>query len=258
MFTTLNDISFFQEVQHSDDPNFATQLRDAIRNNKLVHLSKVPNDIDHMKYYENLVDQLGEIVNVDEDALSGDSKSENRWTDIRYDIDYATKTFRHSNTRQPLHTDAAYTNFDLDVNFFFCVTASEYGGATTFIDSPEIIEMLKKYYSELYEKLTTTEVKFQKGADQGKVRKIIDKDERGIKFNWNYFRVSEDNTPEVKEMCEEFHQFLESRIVDGAMLLPVRMKPGECVFFHDDRLLHGRTSFLGSRNLIKGGFNFTA
>ncbi len=253
--TTTTEVNFYKKVVYRDEPGFAQEFANDLKNNKLVHFCGLPEGTDYMKFYENLVDQIGNVLIVDEDALSGNSTA-NRWTDIRYDVDFATKTFRHSNTRQPLHTDAAYTNFDQDVNFFFCLVSSEVGGYTTFIDSVELVAILKKYYAELYEKLTTTEVVFNKGENQRKVRKIIAEDARGLKMNWNHFRISDENSQEVKDMCDEFHEFLETRVVEGGLLTGVRLEPGECVFFHDDRLLHGRTSFIGSRNLIKGGFNF--
>ena len=66
-----------------------------------------------------------------------------------------------------------------------------------------------------------------------------------------------DNTREAIEMCEEFHKFLENKVVAGGLLTGVYLKPGEAAFFQDDRILHGRNSFYGDRNLIKGGFNFS-
>ncbi len=65
-----------------------------------------------------------------------------------------------------------------------------------------------------------------------------------------------DNPKDVLEMCEEFHKFLETKIVAGGLLTEVYLKPGEAALFQDDRILHGRNSFYGNRTLIKGGFNF--
>ena len=215
----------------------------------------MPQQINYRAFYANLVDKLGEIVNVGEDIKTGNAKSHERWTDIRYDKD-KDFTFRHANSRQPLHTDAAYVNFDLEVNFFFCVENAEIGGATTFIDSDDLCYILGKYEPALFEKLKTLEVSFGKGEDQNKKSRIIDTDKRGVKLNWNYFRVTPDNPKEVLEMCEEFHKVLENKIVGGGLLTAVYLKPGEAALFQDDRILHGRNSFYGNRTLIKGGFNF--
>lgn len=255
METVSVDTKFLEVVQYSNDPEFALVLRNAIRNNKIVHLANVDTNQDVFAFYKELVPRLGAIVNVDEDAHSGNA-TDAQWTDIRYVAEDKDRTFRHSNRKQPLHTDGAYTNFKLDINFFFCEEAAEVGGATTFIDSDELLSIMRKWSPELLQKLEETEVEFDKGHNQSKVSKIIDRDERGIRLNWNYYRVSPKNSEDVKQMAEEFQAFLEDRIVAGGLLTPVYIKPGEAAFFQDERLLHGRNAFFGSRNLIKGGFNF--
>jgi alpha-ketoglutarate-dependent taurine dioxygenase len=246
---------FLKEVIYTPSEDFAKDFREILKKYKIVHLSGLPAGTNYKQFYSDLVDQVGEIVNVDEDINTGNANAQERWTDVRYDKDHQY-TFRHANVRQPLHTDAAYVNFELDVNFFFCTEQAEIGGATTFIDSDDLIYILEKFEPALYEKLKTLEVDFGKGEDQRKKRKIIDTDERGIKLNWNHFRVMPDNTAEVLEMCDQFHNFLEKKIVEGGLLFPVYLKPGDAAFFQDDRLLHGRNSFYGARTLIKGGFNF--
>ena len=246
---------FLKAVSYNSSADFEEQFKETLKQYKIVLLKDIPEGTDYKEFYASLVDKLGEILNVDEDINSGNSNSQERWTDVRYDKQYDF-TFRHANTRQPLHTDAAYTAFDQDVNFFFCMENAEIGGATTFIDSDDLVYILEKYENELYQQLKTTDVSFGKGENQRKVRKIIDSDERGIRLNWNYFRVLPDNPEPVKEMCEKFHAFLENKVVMGGLLTALYLKPGECVFFQDDRILHGRNSFYGNRNLIKGGFNF--
>ena len=246
---------FFTVVSYLPSPDFLDQFKETLKQYKIVHLTDVPKQVDYRAFYSDLVDKLGEVVNVDEDIKTGNAKSHERWTDIRYDKD-KDFTFRHANSRQPLHTDAAYVNFDLEVNFFFCVENAEIGGATTFIDSDDLCYILGKYEPALFEKLKTLEVSFGKGEDQNKKSRIIDTDKRGVKLNWNYFRVTPDNPKEVLEMCEEFHKVLENKIVGGGLLTAVYLKPGEAALFQDDRILHGRNSFYGNRTLIKGGFNF--
>jgi alpha-ketoglutarate-dependent taurine dioxygenase len=73
--------------------------------------------------------------------------------------------------------------------------------------------------------------------------------------------VDEQNTPEAKDLCLRFHQFLEERIHHAGIVLPLTLQPGEAVFFHDERLLHGRYAFFtdakGGRTLIKGTITLT-
>jgi alpha-ketoglutarate-dependent taurine dioxygenase len=247
--------NFLKVVSYSPFPDFPEQFKETLKQYKIVHLTDVPKHVNYKDFYSDLVDKLGKIINLDEDIKTGNAKSQERWTDIRYDKE-KDFTFRHANTRQPLHTDAAYTNFDLEVNFFFCIENAEIGGATTFFDSDDLCYILGKYEPVLFEKLKTFAVSFGKGEDQRKKRKIIDTDKRGVKLNWNYFRVMPDNPKEVLDMCEEFHKVLENKIVAGGLLTALYLKPGEAALFQDDRILHGRNSFYGNRTLIKGGFNF--
>jgi alpha-ketoglutarate-dependent taurine dioxygenase len=246
---------FLNQISYTDAANFADTLKETLKKYKVVHLSGVPPTADIKDFYSDLTDKMGEIVNVDEDIKTGNANANERWTDIRYDKENEF-TFRHSNTRQPLHTDAAYMSIEMDVNFFFCTANAEIGGATTFFDSDDLIYVLQKYEPALYDKLKSVTVDFGKGADQRKSRRIIDEDTRGVKLNWNYYRVLPDNSEDTIAMCEAFHKFLEDKVVGGGLLTPVYLKPGDAAFFQDDRLLHGRNSFYGARTLIKGGFNF--
>ena len=246
--------NFYAEVNYSDAGNPAENLRQALNKHKLIHFKGVPGSIDYKEFYGSLVDEVGEVLHVDEDIKTGNGRSMERWTDVRYDKNNDF-TFRHANTRQPLHTDAAYVNFDQDINFLICMECAEIGGATTFIDAEDLISIMAKYEPELLGRLRTAEVSFGKGDDQRKVRRIVDSDEYGIKLNWNYYRIMPDNAPEVIEMCEAFHKFLETRIVAGGLTDAIVLKPGEAAIFYDDRMLHGRNAFYGNRNLLKGGFN---
>lgn len=246
---------FIKEIAYNDAPDFNQIFINNLKKYKIVHLKGLPEGTDYESWYGNLVDAVGEIVNVDEDIKTGNERASERWTDVRYDKNNDF-TFRHANVRQPLHTDAAYTNFDQDVNFLFCVQAADIGGATTFIDATDLIAILEQYEPELLQRLLTTDVYWGKGDDQRKKRKILSKDDRGWVLNWNYYRVQPENTEEAKQLCEDFHRFLENRIVAGGLLTPVTLQKGEAAFFQDDRILHGRNAFYGNRNLRKGGFNF--
>jgi alpha-ketoglutarate-dependent taurine dioxygenase len=245
---------FFKEVMYRDEPGFAGELKRDLIDYKVVVLKGIDPTIDLDAFYTDLTDKLGEIVDADEDNTTG-NRQKARWTDIRYDKEQEN-TFRHSATQQPLHTDTAYTSYDNDVNFFFCRVQAEVGGATTFIDGEALWALLEKYRPELLEKLLNNTVIFDKGVTERKEKPIISKDDKGVVLNWNYFRVSDDNSDEVKQMCEDFHEFLERKVVDAGILTGATLSPGEAVFFQDTRILHGRNAFFGQRTLIKGALNF--
>ena len=248
--------TFFKTIVWRDESGFVDELEQVLRDTRVVHLTGVDPTRDLDAFYSKLTDELGRIIPADEDVATGDRGNEPaRWTDIRYDADQATY-FRHSSTQQPLHTDTAYTSYDNDVNLFFCRTRAELGGATTFIDGEEVYRILHKYEPEFLTELESTVVIFDKGTTERKAKPVIQKQNGEIWLNWNYFRVSKDNSSTTRELCDRFHQFLEDKIVKGGLITPVTLSPGECVFFHDKHILHGRNAFFGERVLIKGALDF--
>lgn len=249
-------MSFLKTVEYNPEPGFIPALSRALRENRVVHLVGVHLQGDAAEFYERLTDQLGEIVPADEDAVTGNrDQKPNRWTDIRYDAEQA-KYFRHSSTQQPLHTDTAYTSYDNDVNFFFCKEQAAYGGATTFIDGQLLLAIMQEYAPQLLSDLSTHEVIFDKGTTERKVKRILEVRDGEVYLNWNYFRVSQQNRQEVQDLCQRFHEFLEEKIVKGGIPTALILAPGECVFFQDNHILHGRNAFFGGRTLIKGALNW--
>ncbi|MBC7570570.1 MAG: TauD/TfdA family dioxygenase, partial [Spirosoma sp.] len=159
----------------------------------------------------------------------------------------------------PLHTDDSYVelNGEEAVNFFYCASRAKIGGATTFFELSELVECLKlDGEDKLLNELMSTDVVHEKGGSR-KVRKIIDKDSEGYLANYNYYCISrEENSPEVLDMIEQFQNFMESRVHNAGLVMPLQLEKGEAVFFHDDRVVHGRNAFFaespGQRSLIKG------
>ncbi|MDB5136336.1 MAG: hypothetical protein JWP37_2939 [Mucilaginibacter sp.] len=246
---------FLKTINYSESSNFKNELKKLIKAHKAVHLQGVPSRLDHITFYTDLVDTIGKVVNVGEDAATGNLTGE-RWTDVRYIKDMAS-TFRHSNTRQPLHTDAAYTNCTFDVNFFFALENAEIGGATVFIDGADLIHILRTYEPGLFERLIDIEIVFQKGDEPVRAKKIVEIFDDHYELNWNYFRVSDENSEDIRNLCGDFNNFLENKIVAAGILKPVYLQAGDGLFFHDDQVLHGRNSFYGNRHLIKGAFDFS-
>jgi len=80
---------------------------------------------------------------------------------------------------------------------------------------------------------------------------ILQKDQLGWKINWNYYRAL--NDIKNKTLIEDFKDFLDNYIEKSGELKELKLKPGEGVFFQDRRVLHGRNSFVGNRQLNKGG-----
>jgi alpha-ketoglutarate-dependent taurine dioxygenase len=249
-------MEFFKKIEFTTAEETIANLKQAITRYKVIHLSGYQLPIPIQQFYTELSDSIGDIFNEDEDLLTGERK-ENRWIDISYDPAVQDR-YRSSNTRQPLHTDDSYVELgdEKSLQFFFCESRATFGGATTFFDLPELVACMQlDGQQELLDRLMTTIVNFDKAGNK-KVRKILDEDEKGWLANWNYYCIDTQNTPEALQLCEDFHLFLESRIVPSGLITPVQLEKGDAVFFHDDRILHGRNAYFaktkGERCLIKG------
>ncbi|MEY3051137.1 MAG: hypothetical protein RLY31_922 [Bacteroidota bacterium] len=251
--TTLN---FYTEFQHSEEPGNLDRFKQVIRENKVTVYKGLPEGADYRAFYESLGQAAGNYVKLNEDYRNGNQNEQlDNWLDIRFEESKKKETFRHSDTRQPIHTDGAYNSFTWDVTFFYCLAYAPIGGATTFIDGVQLVDIMETYEPELLKELEEAEVVFDKGETQRKTSRIIRYDEKGPLLNWNYYRISDDNDSAVRDLCERFHWFLENKIVSAGLLNGAYLKTGEAVFFHDERVLHGRNAFFGNRHLMKGGLN---
>ncbi len=254
-------MQFIKEIQYVNEAQTTEELSKALLEYKVVYLSHFPEDKDINLFYESFADSIGEPYNVDEDIITGESVA-NRWIEISYDPAIQDR-YRTAKTGQPLHTDDSYAElFDQkNVQFFYCKSQSAKGGATTFINLDELVECLKlDGEHQLLEDVLSTTVNFEKQGNK-KIRKILDKDEKGYLANWNYYCIDKNNTPEALQLVEDFHQYLETRIVASGITTAVQLKKGEAVFFHDDRILHGRNAYFatekGERCLVKGKIIFS-
>ena len=243
-------MKFFQDVSYKQ--GVGAQLRDLLATTKVVVLSGYRGD-DLLGFYDRLSDELGTWIPMEEDLESG-RKTGAKWIEIRYDPQFPM-SYRHSSTRQPLHTDGSYESRAPEISLFYCIKAAPIGGATTFVDSDDLLKSLECYSPRLFRACCDIPVTFAKG-DDAKTRPIISTDGAGTVLTWNYFRVVE-NSPEVGDLKQEFHRFLEEKIVEGGLCFSCPLDAGDAVFFNDERVLHGRNSFIangvGERHLNKCG-----
>lgn len=220
------------------DPQQA--VREELEKHDVVHVVPTTVISDPEKFYYDICLYLGEPFCMEEDLSTG-NKTKQFWTDIKYTPEI-TNSFRHANCAQPLHTDGSYESAAPDISFFYCIEKARYGGSTIFVDRHTLLKCLEIYDANLLRELQTHQLLFSKGNDS-KRRLIIGENH----LNWNYYRV------EHNELTEKFHLFLQKVIVDGGIYEPVNLRPNEAIFFWDERVLHGRTSYLGKRWLRKGG-----
>ena len=250
----ITAMEFYKKITYSTPELTKEQVQTAIETHKLVHIVNFDHQIPIHQFYTDLSDALGWVVNMDEDKETG-KKTGNRWIDISYDPTQPDK-YRSSNTRQPLHTDNSYLNHYDAVNYFYCVAQASLGGGTIFLDSELLIRAIEiDQEHDLLRDLQTIPVCFSRHENQ-RVQPILTKDDLGYCLNYNYYRLDQTNSVEAKELVERFQVFLEQRVFPGEIAENIILTPGDAVFFHDERLLHGRTAFFTShkngRVLIKG------
>lgn len=249
-------MDYLGKLSYSDSGSYTKEFVEKIRQTKVLHYTGVPITYNFKEFYTQLAKAAGDFVKRDENYKTGEqTEAQDDWLDITFVEDKKTETFRHSDTRQPLHTDGAYTSYHFDISFFYCTQYAEIGGATTFIDGEHLVDIMRKYEPQMLKDLEQNDVIFDKGESQYKKSKVIRYDEKGVLLNWNHFRISNQNSAEIIKLCDDFQWFLENKIVGGGLLTPIYLKTGEAAFFHDERILHGRNAFYGNRQLIKGGLN---
>lgn len=253
-------MKFLKEVNYSDvsSPN---ELLDILKNYKVLVLKNYQNDEKVEDYLQNFVKSIGDIIGADEDLHTGNPTG-NTLIEISYDPAEQMK-YRTSKNSQPLHTDTSYTEFEdvpefeENIKFLICLKKAPIGGATTFIDSRKLVNLMEyDCRGELVAKLLTIPVGHKKG-DREKITEILKKDGADWKFSWNYPPAKRyPNTKEADELVEEFKQFLNDRIEKSGMLDSVILEDNDVVFWRDSYLLHGRDSYFavekGDRKLLKG------
>lgn len=237
-------------------PEFGAALLDKLLQHKVLVVRNVDPTVEQRPFWDELSELAGEVIPIAE-RPSGE-KTGDKWMEIRYDP-AIKNAYRHANIAQPMHTDGSYLSNAPDIMFFYCVRQASAGGETTFLDSTELVDVLRQKDAGLLNALRETPVRFSKAGDE-KRRPIIAEDRHGLLLTWNYHCVDPNESAEVKDLAERFHAFLNAEVVDAKRALPILLQPGEAVFFHDERLIHGRNSFdakeRNDRFFWKTGFRF--
>lgn len=219
---------------------FADEILEGLQTAKIVQTIGVDQNMSLHDFWDEVSEQIGDCLLLSEDPTTG-QRLGNKWLEIRYDPTIPN-AYRHSKNAQPLHTDGSYVSFSPYISFFYCINQAAKGGATVFFDSEELVALLKEEDPQLLQDLCQTSIRFAKDQDF-QHRPIIDFDDRGTTLNWNYYCIDPNESEFAKELVERFHNFLQTKVVGEDRTYPIKLNPGEAVFFHDDRLIHGRKAF---------------
>ena len=237
-FTKLHHKVTFQPGMSIEE--FSQEILSGLEIAKIVQTIGIDNSISLNEFWDRVSEKVGNCLLLSEDPLTG-QRIGNKWLEIRYDP-AIPNAYRHSKNAQPLHTDGSYVSDSPYISFFYCINQAAIGGATVFYDAADLITLLKTEDAQLLEDLCNTSIRFAKDHDF-KQRPIIAFDDRGATLNWNYYCIDPQESSFAKELVERFHSFLQTKVVGEDRTYPIKLNPGEAVFFHDDRLIHGRKSF---------------
>ncbi|MDF1678178.1 MAG: TauD/TfdA family dioxygenase [Legionellaceae bacterium] len=236
-------------------------VADAAYDNHVVHVLDVPfKDGALDDFYHELTEHIGECLDLGEAEAS--KTVGGKWTNVCYDPSIQN-AYRSSSNAQPLHTDGSYLAESPDATCMYCISAAPVGGGTVFVTGDELIAYLEKDAPILLDQLFTTPVCFSRDFENGaneKTRRIIERDDNDrIILTWNYYRIAPNAPAEVKEMCESFHQYLQTQVMGSDRVHTLHLKPGEAALWLDEHVLHGRNAFeadaYGVRNLAKTSLN---
>ena len=247
-------MNFLHRVKYKTPQQASGELVEAITHNHVVVLEGMDMQFSYPEFYAEVADEMGRVVPANEDLRTGGQTGE-RWIDISYDPAIPDR-YRTANVHQPLHTDASYMPDKNCISFFYCTSCAPLGGATQFLDNQHFLQAIEYDHKlDMFERLKSIDVCFSKAGNRSTLP-IITEDHAGLSFNYNYYCLDDQNTDEAKDLVDEFQVFLENRIRNSGIPEAVKLLPGEAVFFHDSRILHGRNAFFadkkGARTLIKG------
>jgi alpha-ketoglutarate-dependent taurine dioxygenase len=235
-------------------PVLAEEVATACKRARLVLVRTRTEAGARCEFWNELLNATGaERVSVDENPSSGEA-TDNLWSNVEFDP-LRQDRFRHSSSAQPLHTDGSYVPASPSQVIMFCARAAPAGGATLFLDGVELEHVLAEERAPLLSALRERPMVFRKGGREV-TSTVISHDASGPLLRWNYYALAADLDGTTRQLAEEFQSFL-GEITRRSVPRAVRLERGDAVLFRDDRLLHGRESFLasmpGERCLWKGG-----
>ncbi|GAB6032114.1 hypothetical protein CHUAL_010477 [Chamberlinius hualienensis] len=168
-----------------------------------------------------------------------------------------------TNDYLPPHTDAAHILEAPGVQLIHILKKSSDGGESTLCDSFNIAEELKKRDPESYNFITTTPVESSYKADMLQVHykhcetilrlHPFTKEMLQIRFNpTDILPIKTIPQREIRKWYKSFGSLV-TELYDPSNGIEFVLHPGTMLVFDNWRLLHGRKSFVGHRQLC-GGF----
>jgi alpha-ketoglutarate-dependent taurine dioxygenase len=213
--------------------------------NAKVFVLRANQELENVQFhYQSIFPSLGTPRAFAEDVGAGDRNNQRTgqiWMEVRYDPKFPD-AYRHSSNAQPLHTDGSYIPGYPNSTLLACVVNAGVGGETTFLDLPDLVNILESENPELLHQLRTVVVPHSRSGDS-RISRILEGEGRDARIYWNYYCVAKDANSLAREVADKFHEFLGSSVEVKRRILPVKLGPGDGVLWKDDELLHGRNGF---------------
>lgn len=220
-----------------------------VEKNKIFHIKSNIAENKIRDFYEKVGSQLGRYEMLAEDVNLGnrDNQKANKiWMDVRYDSNI-NDAYRHSSNPQPLHTDGSYNKKFPNATIMCCISNTAKGGETIFLDLNKLVEIMKSDEPKILEYLFSKDVLHERSGYSNK-KKILQEENGKYKINFNYYCVSKKNSTETIQFIERFFNYLNTSNKIKKNIIPLKLKPGEAVFWKDSEILHGRNGFIAQEN----------
>ena len=158
------------------------------------------------------------------------------------------------------HTDLPYYEYAPGYQFLHCLKNNADGGNSTATDGFCVANYLKNHEKEVFEILTTTQVKFKDNDYTQKAIRILyspiitqtkDNDFNDIRINMGAMAAIDVHPNKMKKFYEAYRFFI-SLLHDKKFMIEFRLDSGDIFCFNNRRILHGRKSFdpnSGNRHL---------
>ena len=235
------------ELRSANAADVAAQVRETLGRTKILRLVPGWHISDLRSFYDRLVALIADPLEIGEDFKTGGKQTGEKWLEIRYDQDIPDlAAYRHSKNKQPLHTDESYISSPADVMLFYSVNRASQGGATVFVDVPQLVQHLKATDEDLFQAVTREVITYCK-SDQTRSARIIDITGSNPIVNYNFYCIDPAESELHKSINERFFIYLRDYVFGSYMCTEVALNPGEAVLWWDHFVLHGRNSFSAAR-----------
>jgi alpha-ketoglutarate-dependent taurine dioxygenase len=237
------------DVAALDDGALHELVRAEMAHTCVLRLRNARSGADPLAFWRTVGEAVGRSSDLIEDSVTGlPTIVPGAWQDVRFEPG-RSDTYRHHNVGQPLHSDGAYVPpaYAQEIVLFYLERQAQSGGESLFVDAATVAARAAATRPALLEALTTLPVHFGKAGAPGRTTTILASRDGRLKINWNYFRVLPGQGEAVDRLREDFREFLDQMIEDGAVA-SFRLEQGDALFFRDEEVLHGRRDFAAERS----------